>query len=104
MLYPTGLSAVSTALLTLLSPGDELLMVDSVYGPTRRLCDGVLKRLGITTRYYDPLVGGGIADLIGERTRVVFTESPGSLTFRGAGRAGDRGSGAGARRGGGAGQ
>jgi cystathionine beta-lyase/cystathionine gamma-synthase len=41
----------------------------------------VLKRLGITTRYYDPLVGGGIADLIGERTRVVFTESPGSLTF-----------------------
>ncbi len=81
MLYPTGLSAVSTALLTMLAPGDELLMVDSVYGPTRRLCDGVLKRLGITTRYYDPLVGGGIADLIGERTRAVFLESPGSLTF-----------------------
>jgi cystathionine beta-lyase len=56
-------------------------MVDSVYGPTRRLCDGVLKRLGITTRYYDPLVGGGIAELIGERTRAVFLESPGSLTF-----------------------
>jgi cystathionine beta-lyase len=81
MLYPTGLSAVSTALLTILSPGDELLMVDSVYGPTRRLCDGVLKRLGITTRYYDPTVGGGIAELFGERTRAVFTESPGSLTF-----------------------
>lgn len=81
MLYPTGLSAVSTALLTILTPGDELLMVDSVYGPTRRLCDGVLKRLGVTTRYYDPLVGGGIAGLIGERTRAVFLESPGSLTF-----------------------
>lgn len=81
MLYSTGLSAVSTSLLTVLSPGDELLVADSVYGPTRRLCDGVLKRLGITARYYDPLVGGGIAALIGERTRAILMESPGSLTF-----------------------
>jgi cystathionine beta-lyase len=80
-LYPSGVAAIAGTLLALLSPGDELLMVDSVYGPTRSLCDGWLKRMGIVTRYYDPLVGAGIADLIGEKTRAVFCESPGSLTF-----------------------
>jgi cystathionine beta-lyase len=81
MLQPTGLTAVTTALLTVLSAGDELLMVDSAYRPTRRFCDTILKRLGITTRYYDPMIGTGIVDLIGERTRAVFLESPGSLSF-----------------------
>lgn len=80
-LYPSGLAAIAGVLIALLSPGDELLMVDSAYGPTRSLCDGLLRRLGIATRYYDPLVGGGIADLIGEHTSAVFCESPGSLTF-----------------------
>ena len=80
-LYPSGVAAVAAALLSVLSPGDELLLVDSAYDPTRALADGLLKRMGITTRYYDPLVGGGIADLISERTRAVFLESPGSLTF-----------------------
>lgn len=81
MLYSTGLAAVTAALLSVLSAGDELLMTDSVYGPTRRFCDGVLRRFGVTTRYYDPMVGAGISDLIGERTRAVFLESPGSLTL-----------------------
>jgi cystathionine beta-lyase len=81
MLYPSGLAAVTAALLCVLSAGDELLMTDSVYGPTRRFCDAFLKRYGITTRYYDPLVGEGIAALIGERTRAIFLESPGSLTM-----------------------
>ena len=81
MLYSTGLAAVTAALLSVLSAGDELLMTDSVYGPTRRFCDGFLRRYGVTTRYYDPLVGAGIADLIGERTRAIFLESPGSLTM-----------------------
>ena len=80
-LFPSGVAAVSVALLTVLSPGDELLMVDSVYGPTRTFCDEVLAGMGIATRYYDPLVGRGIEALIGERTRAVFLESPGSLTF-----------------------
>ena len=80
-LYPSGVAAVSACLLTLLSPGDELLLVDSAYDPTRALADRLLKRMGITTRYYDPLIGDGIAALIGERTRVIFMESPGSLTF-----------------------
>jgi cystathionine beta-lyase len=81
MLYSSGLAAVAAALLTVLSAGDELLMVDNVYGPTRRFCDGLLKRYGIATRYYDPLAGEGIAELIGDRTRAVFLESPGSMTL-----------------------
>ena len=81
LLYSSGVAAVATALLAVLGPGDELLMVDSAYEPTRALCDGLLKRFGITTRFYDPLIGAGIADLIGDRTRAIFMESPGSLTF-----------------------
>ncbi len=80
-LYPSGVAAIAGTLLALLSPGDELLVVDSVYGPTRTLCDGLLKRLGIVTRYYDPEIGAGIAAMIGDTTRAVFCESPGSLTF-----------------------
>ncbi|HEY0626557.1 MAG TPA: cystathionine beta-lyase [Allosphingosinicella sp.] len=80
-LLPTGLAAVTAALTAALSAGDELLMVDSVYGPTRRFCDTLLKRSGVTTRYYDPLVGEGIEALIGEKTRAIFLESPGSLTL-----------------------
>ena len=71
------------------APGDEILVVDSVYGPTRAFCETMLKRFGVTTRYYDPLIGAGIAALIGERTRAIFLESPGSHHLRGAGRAGD---------------
>jgi cystathionine beta-lyase len=81
MLYSSGLAAVAAALLTLLSAGDELLMTDSVYGPTRRFCDGFLKRYGVRTRYYDPAAGAGIAALIGEDTKAIFLESPGSLTM-----------------------
>lgn len=81
LLYPSGVAAVTMALLSVLAPGDELLMVDSVYGPTRAFCARQLKAFGITTRYYDPTIGAGIGELIGERTRAVFMESPGSLTF-----------------------
>ena len=80
-LYPSGVAAVSAALLSVLSPGDELLLADSVYDPTRSFATGFLKRFGVTTRFYDPLIGGGIAGLIGERTRAIFMETPGSLTF-----------------------
>ncbi|TFI56916.1 cystathionine beta-lyase [Sphingomonas parva] len=80
-LFPSGVAAISIALMSVLAPGDELLMVDSVYGPTRHFCDSVLAGIGITTRYYDPLIGKGIEALIGERTRAIFLESPGSHTF-----------------------
>jgi len=81
VLYPSGLAAITTPLLALLSPGDELLAPDNVYGPTRKFCDTILKRLGIKTRYYDPLLGGEIAELISETTRAILLESPGSLTM-----------------------
>jgi cystathionine beta-lyase len=68
-------------LLGFLSAGDHVLIVDSVYGPTRRFADTMLKRLGIEVQYYDPLVGSGIAALMKPNTTVVFTESPGSVTF-----------------------
>ncbi len=80
-LLPSGLAAISTALLSVLRAGDHLLVTDSAYLPTRKFCDSVLTRFSITTRYYDPLIGGGIADLITEKTRAVFVEAPGSLTF-----------------------
>jgi cystathionine beta-lyase len=80
-LYSSGLAAITTPLLALLSPGDELLAPDNVYGPTRRFCDTLLKRLGISTRYYHPLVGPGIRDLIGEATGAILLESPGSQTM-----------------------
>lgn len=78
---PSGLAAVAAALMTFLEAGDHLLMTDSAYYPTRRLCQGLLARFGIETTYYDPLIGAGIEALIRPETKVVFTESPGSLGF-----------------------
>ena len=80
-LFPSGVAAIAAALLAVVGPGDELLMVDTAYGPTRHFCDDLLKRLGVVTRYYDPLIGGGIEALISDKTRAIFLESPGSLTF-----------------------
>src|SRR3990172_13304137 len=81
LLTPSGLSAIATALLAFVAAGDEILVADTVYRPNRRFCDNVLSRLGVTTIYYDPLIGGDIAKLITKKTRVVFAESPGSQTF-----------------------
>lgn len=80
-LTPSGLSAVSLALLAVLDAGDHLLMVDSVYQPSRRVCTATLRRLGISTTFYDPLIGAGIEALFRENTRAVFMESPGSQSF-----------------------
>jgi cysteine-S-conjugate beta-lyase len=81
MLYSSGVAALTTALLSVLRPGDQLLMVDSAYDPTRIFCDGLLKAMGIETRYYDPTVGSAIEALVTGRTKAIFMESPGSLTF-----------------------
>ena len=81
-LFPSGSAAVSIALTSVLGPGDELLMVDSAYGPTRHFCDRELKRLGIATRYYDPVATPEeLEAMISDKTRAIFMESPGSLTF-----------------------
>ena len=81
LVLSSGLAAVSHALTAFLRQGDHVLVADTVYGPTRAFCDGVLTRFGVAVTYYDPLVGAGIADLLRETTRVVYLESPGSLTF-----------------------
>ncbi|MFP3921356.1 MAG: cystathionine beta-lyase [Dichotomicrobium sp.] len=80
-LAPSGLAAISGALLAFVEAGDHILVTDSVYRPTRRFCDRVLRRLGVETEYYDPLIGEGIAALMRDNTRLVFTENPGSQTF-----------------------
>ncbi len=78
---PSGLAATTLPLLALTKPGDHVLVTDSVYGPTRRFCELHMKRLGVEVSYYDPLAGAGIAREIRASTRLVFAESPGSLTF-----------------------
>jgi cystathionine beta-lyase len=81
VLVPSGLAACVLALMSCLKAGDHLLVTDSVYSPTRNFCDTVLKRFGVETTYYDPLIGSGIAQLLRVNTKVVFTEAPGSQTF-----------------------
>lgn len=76
---PSGLNAISTAILSVCGAGDHLLMVDTCYEPTRHFCDRTLKRFGIETSYYAPT--DDIAPLLKPNTRAVFCESPGSLTF-----------------------
>ncbi|HEY5166616.1 MAG TPA: cystathionine beta-lyase [Pseudolabrys sp.] len=80
-LLPSGLAAISTALLAVAGSGDHILITDSVYRPTRTFCDGVLKRMGVETSYYDPLIGADIAKLFKPNTRAVFVEAPGSQSF-----------------------
>jgi cystathionine beta-lyase len=81
VLCPSGLQACTLALLTVASAGDHVLVTDSVYGPTRTFCDRTLARFGVTTTYFDPLIGASIETLFKPNTRAVFLESPGSLTF-----------------------
>jgi hypothetical protein len=81
VLVPSGLAAVTLPLLAFLSAGDHVLIVDSVYNPTRRFADTMLARLGVSVEYYPPEIGGDIARLLRPETKVVFTESPGSNTF-----------------------
>lgn len=81
IVVPSGLAAVCVPLLAFLSAGDHVLIVDSVYYPTRNFADTMLKRLGVEVEYYDPLVGEKISELMKPNTKVVFTESPASNTF-----------------------
>jgi cysteine-S-conjugate beta-lyase len=81
VLVPSGLAAITLALLSCMRAGDHLLVTDSVYRPTRNFCNTVLSRLGVETTYYDPLIGADIAGLMRPNTRAVFAESPGSQSF-----------------------
>lgn len=81
-LFPSGLSAITGTLLALTQSGDEVLASDSVYNPTRGFLDGTMRRFGVTARYFDPAADAEtIAAMITPATRLIFLESPGSLTF-----------------------
>jgi cystathionine beta-lyase len=80
-LQSSGLAAISTALLAVAGSGDHTLVTDSIYRPTRNFCDGLFKRMGVETTYYDPLIGAGIDRLFKPNTKAVFVEAPGSQSF-----------------------
>ena len=77
----SGLAAITNSLMAFVGSGDHILVTDSVYKPTRSFCDSLLKRFGVETTYYDPLIGDGISNLIRPNTKIIFLESPGSQTF-----------------------
>jgi len=81
MLFPSGVAAITTAILSLVRAGDHILITDSAYDPTRSFATGFLKMMGVETTYYDPLAGAGVDALVKDNTKLIFTESPGSLTF-----------------------
>lgn len=80
-LYPCGTAAITNAILAFVEHGDHILMVDTCYEPTRDFCNTVLKRFGVETTYYQPEIGQDIESLIQENTKILFTESPGSITM-----------------------
>jgi cystathionine beta-lyase len=80
-LVPSGLAAITIAVLSYVKSGDDILITDSAYEPGRSFAEGFLRDMGITARYYDPRIGSGIAELIRPNTRAILCESPGSLTF-----------------------
>ncbi len=81
LLFPSGVAAINIALLSVLKPGDVLLMSDNSYDPSRGFANGLLKRMGIETRFFDPLIGSAIEELFCANTKAILMESPGSLTF-----------------------
>ncbi|MDN3651197.1 cystathionine beta-lyase [Thalassotalea ponticola] len=79
--YPCGTAAITSAMLSFVKAGDHVLVVDTVYEPTRDFCDKTLSRMGVSVTYYDPMIGSGIEALMRDNTSVIFLESPGSLTM-----------------------
>ncbi len=80
-LYPCGTAAISNAILSFVETGDHILMVDTCYEPTRDFCEKILKKMGVETTYYAPTIGEGIRELIQPNTKILFCESPGSITM-----------------------
>ncbi|WP_114764207.1 cystathionine beta-lyase [Vibrio rhodolitus] len=80
-LYPCGTAAISNSILAFVETGDHVLMVDTCYEPTRDFCEKILKKLGVETTYFEPTIGAEIENLIQPNTKVLFLESPGSVTM-----------------------
>ncbi|MTC58001.1 MULTISPECIES: cystathionine beta-lyase [Providencia] len=81
VLYPSGAAAITNAIMSFISSGEHILVTGSAYDPTQNFCDKILTNLNVETTYFDPLIGEQIADLIRPNTRIVFLESPGSITM-----------------------
>ncbi|EFB70930.1 cystathionine beta-lyase [Providencia rustigianii] len=81
VLYPSGAAAITNAIMSFISSGEHILVTGSAYDPTQNFCDKILTNLNVETNYFDPLIGEQIADLIRPNTRIVFLESPGSITM-----------------------
>ncbi|TPW25983.1 cystathionine beta-lyase [Pararhizobium mangrovi] len=81
IIVPSGLAAITCSIIAATKPGGNILVADTVYGPTRAFCNGLLKRMGVRTIYYDPCINSAIAELIDENTCAIYCETPGSLTF-----------------------
>lgn len=81
LLFSSGVQAITFSLQAMLKPGDHVLCVDCCYSPTRAFLEGYLKSLGITTSYYDPMIGAKIANLVQDNTKLIILESPGSHSF-----------------------
>lgn len=80
-LYPCGAAAVANAILAFVEQGDNVLMTGSAYEPSQDFCTKILAKLGVSTTWFDPMIGAGIAELVQPNTKVVFLESPGSITM-----------------------
>ncbi len=80
-LFPCGAAAVANTILAFVEQGDHILVTNTAYEPTQDFCTKILAKLGVTTGWFDPLIGGDIARLVQPNTRVVFLESPGSITM-----------------------
>ena len=80
-LFPCGAAAVANTILAFVEQGDHILMTNTAYEPSQDFCTKILSKLGVTTGWFDPLIGEGIAELIQPNTRIVFLESPGALTM-----------------------
>ncbi|HDC4636806.1 TPA: cystathionine beta-lyase [Enterobacter cloacae] len=80
-LFPCGAAAVANTILAFVEQGDHILMTNTAYEPSQDFCTKILSRLGVTTGWFDPLIGEGISELIQPNTRIVFLESPGSITM-----------------------
>lgn len=80
-LFPCGAAAVANTILAFVEQGDHILMTNTAYEPSQDFCTKILSKLGVTTGWFDPLIGEGIAELIQLNTRIVFLESPGSITM-----------------------
>ncbi len=80
-LYPCGAAAVSNSILAFVQSGDHILMTGAAYEPTQDFCNHVLRRMGVETTFYDPMAGERIAELVQENSKILFLESPSSLTM-----------------------